>query len=140
MNFFVGAFLHAGGHPIRTINNSGTPQTKLLSIAVALLGPWHLRLWRSIEGKRSTPRGWLSPLVCIYLIAYRFYGLFIANRGVSGSMARGRRLLLVIMTVSITFPLINPCFYGHHFAAIAGAGPLVGPVLAAQMGYLPGTL
>ena len=44
------------------------------------------------------------------------------------------------MTASITFRPTSYVLFGHHFAAIAGAGPLVGPVLAAQMGYLPGTL
>ena len=77
--------------------------------------------------------------VCIYCIAYRFYGLFVARRvlGVDGrrvtpACRRNDGLDYV--------PTNKWVLGGHHFAAIAGAGPLVGPVLAAQMGYLPGTL
>jgi len=77
--------------------------------------------------------------VCVYLIAYRFYSKFIAERvlGLDGSR----------MTPAYKFndgldhvPTNKYVLFGHHFAAIAGAGPLVGPVLAAQMGYLPGML
>ena len=77
--------------------------------------------------------------VCIYCIAYRFYGLFVARTvlGVDGARVtpacrRNDGLDYV--------PTNKWVLGGHHFAAIAGAGPLVGPVLAAQMGYLPGTL
>ncbi|BEV15038.1 carbon starvation protein A [Herbaspirillum sp. DW155] len=77
--------------------------------------------------------------VCVYLIAYRFYSKFIAERvlGLDGTR----------MTPAYKFndgldyvPTNKYVLFGHHFAAIAGAGPLVGPVLAAQMGYLPGML
>ncbi|WP_279635705.1 carbon starvation CstA family protein [Herbaspirillum rubrisubalbicans] len=77
--------------------------------------------------------------VYVYLIAYRFYSKFIAQRvlGLDGQR----------MTPAYKFndgldyvPTNKYVLFGHHFAAIAGAGPLVGPVLAAQMGYLPGML
>jgi len=77
--------------------------------------------------------------VCSYFIAYRFYGLFVANRalGVDGT----RRTPAARHNDGLDYvPTNRYVLYGHHFAAIAGAGPLVGPVLAAQMGYLPGTL
>jgi carbon starvation protein len=77
--------------------------------------------------------------VCTYLIAFRFYGRFLAHR-VAGlddrratpaeRLANGRDYVATTKWV----------LFGHHFAAIAGAGPLVGPVLAAQFGYLPGTI
>jgi thiol-disulfide isomerase/thioredoxin len=77
--------------------------------------------------------------VCIYLIAYRFYGLFIARKVLSVDGTR--------MTPAVRHndgldyvPTDKKVLFGHHFAAIAGAGPLVGPVLAAQMGYLPGMI
>src|SRR3954469_17408017 len=84
--------------------------------------------------------GWmLFAAIASYAIAYRFYSRFIANRvlGVDDSRATtGERL-----DNSIDFqPTDRRVLFGHHFAAIAGAGPLVGPVLAAQMGYLPGTI
>jgi carbon starvation protein len=77
--------------------------------------------------------------ISIYFIAYRFYARFIAYRvaGVDGSRvtpAWGKNDGLDYV------PTHRNILFGHHFAAIAGAGPLVGPVLAAQMGYLPGVL
>src|SRR4029079_13481695 len=83
---------------------------------------------------------WLvTAAVCTYFIAYRFYGKFIADK------------VLRLDDTRVTpaerhndgmdyVPTNKYVLYGHHFAAIAGAGPLVGPVLAAQMGFLPGTL
>jgi carbon starvation protein len=77
--------------------------------------------------------------VCVYLIAYRFYSLFIATQVLELDEKR--------MTPAMKYndgldyvPTNKYVLFGHHFAAIAGAGPLVGPVLAAQMGYLPGML
>ena len=77
--------------------------------------------------------------VCVYLIAYRFYGLYIAKNVLALDPTR--------MTPAVRHndgldyvPTDKKVLFGHHFAAIAGAGPLVGPVLAAQMGYLPGMI
>jgi len=77
--------------------------------------------------------------VCVYLIAYRFYSKFIAEKVLTLDDRR--------MTPAFKHndgldyvPTNKNVLFGHHFAAIAGAGPLVGPVLAAQMGYLPGML
>ena len=77
--------------------------------------------------------------VCVYLIAFRFYSLFIANHVLKLDATR--------MTPAYKHndgldhvPTNKYVLFGHHFAAIAGAGPLVGPILAAQMGYLPGML
>ena len=81
----------------------------------------------------------VAAAVCVYLIAYRFYSKFIANRVLGLDATR--------MTPAhkhndgLDFvPTNKYVLFGHHFAAIAGAGPLVGPVLAAQMGYMPGML
>ncbi|ADJ63467.1 carbon starvation protein A [Herbaspirillum seropedicae] len=77
--------------------------------------------------------------VCVYLIAYRFYSKFIADRvlGLDG----GRMTPAYKFNDGLDYvPTNKYVLFGHHFAAIAGAGPLVGPVLAAQMGYLPGML
>ncbi|MBS1208609.1 MAG: cstA [Proteobacteria bacterium] len=77
--------------------------------------------------------------VSIYLVAYRYYGLYIANKVLGVDATR--------MTPAVKYndgldyvPTDKYVLFGHHFAAIAGAGPLVGPVLAAQMGYFPGML
>src|SRR5205085_658916 len=72
-------------------------------------------------------------------IAFRFYGLFIANTVLGVNAARQTPAYRHNDGLDYV-PTNQYVLYGHHFAAIAGAGPLVGPVLAAQMGYLPGTL
>ncbi len=77
--------------------------------------------------------------VCIYFIAYRFYGLFVANTALGIDATRQTPAYRRNDGLDYV-PTNRYVLYGHHFAAIAGAGPLVGPVLAAQMGYLPGTL
>ncbi|HEY0011929.1 MAG TPA: carbon starvation CstA family protein [Allosphingosinicella sp.] len=77
--------------------------------------------------------------VCVYLTAYRFYGLWIARRVLGIDPARPTPAVRRNDGLDYV-PTHRTVLFGHHFAAIAGAGPLVGPVLAAQMGYLPGTL
>ncbi len=83
---------------------------------------------------------WLvTAAIGVYAIGYRFYSRFIAER-VLGLDAR-RRTPAHRRNDGLDYvPTDKWVLFGHHFAAIAGAGPLVGPVLAAQMGYLPGTL
>ncbi len=83
---------------------------------------------------------WLvAASVCTYLIAFRFYSRFIAARVLELDPARPTPAVLFNDGLDYV-PTDRWVLFGHHFAAIAGAGPLVGPVLAAQMGYLPGTL
>jgi carbon starvation protein len=77
--------------------------------------------------------------VCVYLIAYRFYSRYIADK-VMGLDARRQTPAYKYNDGLDYVPTNRYVLFGHHFAAIAGAGPLVGPVLAAQMGYLPGML
>jgi carbon starvation protein len=77
--------------------------------------------------------------VAIYLVAYRYYSLFIATKVMQ--LDPNRATPAVLNNDGLDYvPTNKHILFGHHFAAIAGAGPLVGPVLAAQMGYLPGTL
>jgi Carbon starvation protein, predicted membrane protein len=77
--------------------------------------------------------------VCVFLIAYRFYSLYIARSVLQ--LDAGRVTPAVRYNDGLDYvPTDKYVLFGHHFAAIAGAGPLVGPVLAAQMGWLPGTL
>jgi carbon starvation protein len=77
--------------------------------------------------------------VCIYLVAYRFYARFIAYKALGVDATRQTPAFRRNDGLDYV-PTNRYVLFGHHFAAIAGAGPLVGPVLAAQMGYLPGTL
>jgi carbon starvation protein len=77
--------------------------------------------------------------LCVFAIGYRFYGLFIANK-VLGLDSK-RVTPAVKMADGLDYVETNKyVLFGHHFAAIAAAGPLLGPVLAAQFGYLPGAL
>ena len=77
--------------------------------------------------------------LCVFAIAYRFYGLFIANKVLN--LKAERLTPAVKMPDGHDYVKTNKyVLFGHHFAAIAAAGPLLGPVLAAQFGYLPGAL
>jgi carbon starvation protein len=77
--------------------------------------------------------------LCVFAIGYRFYGLFIAKKVLE--LDAQRPTPAVKMADGIDYVKTNKyVLFGHHFAAIAAAGPLLGPVLAAQFGYLPGTL
>jgi carbon starvation protein len=77
--------------------------------------------------------------LCVFAIGYRFYGLFIARKGLVVNPDRSTPA--VKMADGIDYVKTNKyVLFGHHFAAIAAAGPLLGPVLAAQFGYLPGAL
>ncbi|HEY0490582.1 MAG TPA: carbon starvation CstA family protein [Telluria sp.] len=81
----------------------------------------------------------VAAALCVYLIAYRFYSLFIATKVLS--LDDKRQTPAYRNNDGLDYvPTNKNVLFGHHFAAIAGAGPLVGPVLAAQMGYLPGML
>src|SRR5262244_2615302 len=122
-----------------TINNSSAPQTKLLWIAVALLGAAAFAIVALNRGEAVNAAWLVVAAVCIYFIAYRFYGLFVANRALGVDAARQTPASRHNDGLDYV-PTNRYVLFGHHFAAIAGAGPLVGPVLAAQMGYLPGTL
>ena len=112
---------------------------KLLWAAVTALGAVAFGI---VALSRCEPvnAAWLViAAICIYLIAYRFYGLFIVNKVLGANATRLTPAYRRNDGLDYV-PTNRYVLFGHHFAAIAGAGPLVGPVLAAQMGYLPGTL
>ncbi len=114
-------------------------QTKLMWAAVAVVGAISLAIVALTRGA-SVDAAWLvTSSVCIYFISYRFYGLYISGRmlGVDPNRMTPAYRRNDGLDYVPTHPYV---LFGHHFAAIAGAGPLVGPVRAAQMGYLPGTL
>ncbi|MFF5234592.1 carbon starvation CstA family protein [Dactylosporangium sp. NPDC000521] len=91
------------------------------------------------RGERISAIWLVAAALCSYAIAYRFYARFIARRvlKVDDRRATPAERLDNGIDYHVTDRRV---LLGHHFAAIAGAGPLVGPVLAAQMGYLPGTI
>src|SRR6516164_4819962 len=77
--------------------------------------------------------------LCIFALAYRFYGLFIAQKVLQ--LDDRRVTPAIALADGHDYHKTNKfVLFGHHFAAIAAAGPLLGPVLAAQFGYLPGAL
>ncbi len=114
-------------------------QTKLLWVGVAVLGAVSFALVALNRGEAVNAAWLVVAAVCVYFIAYRFYGLFVANRVLGVDAARPTPAQRHNDGLDYV-PTNRYVLFGHHFAAIAGAGPLVGPVLAAQMGYLPGTL
>ena len=119
--------------------NGNGIQTKLLWGAIAALGAVSLGIVALSRGEPVNAAWLVIAAVCIYFIAYRYYALFIANKVLG--INSGRPTPAVRHNDGLDYvPTNRYVLFGHHFAAIAGAGPLVGPVLAAQMGYLPGTL
>ena len=116
-----------------------TPAKIALWVAIALVGGLAWVMLAIVRGETVNAIWFVLAAVCSYFIAYRFYSKFIERKLAQPDdfratpaeyKANGRDYLATDRRV----------LYGHHFAAIAGAGPLVGPVLAAQMGYLPGTI
>ncbi|GAB3764810.1 carbon starvation CstA family protein [Ramlibacter monticola] len=107
--------------------------------ALAALGALSFAALALSRGQSVNAVWLVTAGLCVYLIAYRFYGQFIAHRVLR--LDDSRTTPAVRHNDGMDYVPTNKwVLYGHHFAAIAGAGPLVGPVLAAQMGFLPGTL
>ena len=92
-----------------------------------------------VRGEQISAAWLIFAAVGSYAIAYRFYARFIARTCSASTRRRATPAERLDNDVDYQ-PTDRRVLFGHHFAAIAGAGPLVGPVLAAQMGYLPGTI
>jgi len=111
----------------------------LVWLLVAIVGAFALGTVALTRGEAVSALWIVVAAVCIYLIAYRYYSLFIATRVLG--LDANRKTPAHRHNDGLDYvPTDKNVLFGHHFAAIAGAGPLVGPVLAAQMGYLPGLL
>jgi carbon starvation protein len=114
-------------------------QSKILWVAIAALGAAAFGIIALGRGESINAAWLIVAAVCVYFIAYRFYALFIAEKVLQ--VDPNRQTPAQRHNDGLDYvPTNQYVLFGHHFAAIAGAGPLVGPVLAAQMGYLPGTL
>ena len=114
-------------------------QKTLLWVLIAAIGATALGAVAVNRGETVSAAWLVIAALCVYLIAFRFYALFVAKKvlGIDPS----RQTPAYCHNDGLDYvPTNKYVLFGHHFAAIAGAGPLVGPVLAAQMGYLPGTL
>jgi len=116
-----------------------TPRSMLIWGAVAVVGAVCWAVLALSRGENVSALWILFAALSSYAIAYRFYSRFIAYRvlGVDDTRATPAERFDNGIDFDVTDRRV---LFGHHFAAIAGAGPLVGPVLAAQMGYLPGTI
>ncbi len=112
---------------------------QLLWIAIACVAALCLGAIALNRGEHINSLWLLMAAVCTYLVAYRFYSKFIATKVMGLNDARATPAE-TLRNGHDYEPTNRWIVFGHHFAAIAGPGPLVGPVLAAQFGYLPGTL
>lgn len=119
--------------------SNSTAGAKIAWVFVAILGAIALGYVALNRGETINAMWVLTAAICVYLIGFRYYSLYIADKVLKVDSTR--------MTPAFRHndgldyvPTNKVILFGHHFAAIAGAGPLVGPVLAAQLGYLPGML
>ncbi len=110
-----------------------------LWILITLIGTAAFGVLALSRGETINAIWLLLAAVSVYLIAYRYYSRFLATSMLGLDDARSTPAVRHNDGMDYV-PTSRGVLFGHHFAAIAGAGPLVGPVLAAQMGYLPGTL
>ena len=116
-----------------------TTAARITYLLIALLGAVGWTMIAIVRGEHINAVWFVFAAVCTYVIAFRFYARLIQYKVVRPRDERA--------TPAETYAngkdfdsTDRRVLFGHHFAAIAGAGPLVGPVLAAQMGYLPGTM
>ncbi|RKG72127.1 carbon starvation protein A [Corallococcus exercitus] len=112
---------------------------KLGWVALALAGAFSLGVVALHRGESISAIWLVVASVAVFMLGYRFYGRFIAEKALQVDPSRATPAERRNDGLDYV-PTDRWVVFGHHFAAIAGAGPLVGPVLAAQMGYLPGTL
>ena len=113
--------------------------SSVMWVAIALLGAVGFGVMALSRGEVISA-GWLVIAgVCTYVVAYRFYSRYLAFK-VCGLDDRRATPAERLSNGRDFVPTSRWVLFGHHFSAISGAGPLVGPTLAAQFGYLPGTL
>jgi carbon starvation protein len=125
--------------PPDRLRSRWTPAKIALWIGIALLGGLAWTMLAIVRGETVNAIWFVFAAVCTYLIGYRFYSKVI-ERYITRPDDRRATPAERKADGKDYVPTDRRVLYGHHFAAIAGAGPLVGPVLAAQMGYLPGTI
>jgi carbon starvation protein len=116
-----------------------SPASKILWAAIAIVGAFCLGVVALRRGEPINAIWLVAAAMAVFVIGYRFYGKFIEHSVLRLDPSRATPSVLRNDGLDYV-PTDKWVVFGHHFAAIAGAGPLVGPVLAAQMGYLPGTL
>lgn len=118
---------------------TANPRTIVIWTLVALVGAAGWTVMALSRDEEVSAAWMVAAALGSYAIAYRFYSKFIVNRVLKVDKKRATPAERLDNGIDY-HPTDRRVLLGHHFAAIAGAGPLVGPVLAAQMGYLPGTI
>ncbi|MEB3367866.1 carbon starvation CstA family protein [Saccharopolyspora mangrovi] len=116
-----------------------SPKEIVIWVLVALVGAVSWGVIALVRGEEISAAWLVFAALASYAIAYRFYARFISKRVLGADDERATPAERLNNGADF-HPTDRRVLFGHHFAAIAGAGPLVGPVLAAQMGYLPGTI
>ncbi len=128
------------GVPVGVKPHSSWSMPKIaLWIVITALGTLGWAMLAFIRGEEVNTIWFVVTALCTYAIAYRFYALYVQRKIMRPDDSNATPAERINNGKDFD-PTHRVVLYGHHFAAIAGAGPLVGPVLAAQMGYLPGTL
>ncbi len=112
---------------------------KIIWLLIAVTGAAAVGSIALNRGESINALWFITAAVCVFAIAYRFYGAWIATKVLLVDEARATPAERLDNGRDFV-PTNKWIVFGHHFAAIAGPGPLVGPTLAAQFGYLPGTL
>jgi carbon starvation protein len=124
---------------LREARSRMTPRSIVIWSAVALVGAVAWGVLALSRGEQISAIWLVVAALGSYAIAYRFYARFIVKKVLRVDDTRATPAERLDNGTDFQ-PMDRRVLFGHHFAAIAGAGPLVGPVLAAQMGYLPGTI
>jgi carbon starvation protein len=126
--------------PVAIIDRSPiTTRHKIIFGIIALLGAIAWAIIAFFRGETVNAVWFVIAAICTYVIGFRFYARLIEMKIVRPRDDTATPAEL-FENATDYMPTDRRVLYGHHFAAIAGAGPLVGPVLAMQMGYLPGTI
>jgi carbon starvation protein len=126
--------------PVAVIDRSPiTTRHKIIFGLVALLGAVAWAIIAFVRGETVNAVWFVIAAICTYIIGYRFYARLIEMKIVAPRDDEATPAE-IYENATDYMPTDRRVLFGHHFAAIAGAGPLVGPVLAVQMGYLPGAI
>ena len=126
--------------PVAIIDRSPiTAKHRIVFAVIALIGAVAWAVIAFFRGETINAVWFVVAAICTYVIGFRFYARLIENKIVRPRDADATPAE-IFENGTDYMPTDRRVLFGHHFAAIAGAGPLVGPVLAMQMGYLPGTI
>src|SRR5690242_12794049 len=136
------SYIHTADHlpPVAIIDRSPiTVRHRIIFGAIAVIGAIAWAIIAFVRGETVNAVWFVVAAICTYIIGYRFYARLIEMKIVKPRDDHATPAELLENDTDY-MPTDRRVLFGHHFAAIAGAGPLVGPVLAMQMGYLPGTI